>query len=83
MIIEQAIRAGDLPEHLRAGVDPEAAVLVTVRPLTANGFTKAFEAGVLQAERDVEGEPFRPAADVFEELKLIAAEKESPASDQQ
>lgn len=79
MIIEKAVKAGDLPEYLRAGADPEAMVLVSVQRLTVNGFTEEFEQGVLEAEKDTEGEPFRPARDVIKELEAIIAEDEGPS----
>jgi hypothetical protein len=73
-IIEKVVKAGDLPPGLRGDLDAEAAVLVSVRPLTENGFTEAFEDQVLKAEAEIEAEgtPFRPAKDVIEELKAIA-----------
>jgi hypothetical protein len=74
-IIEKVIKAGDLPPGLRGDLDAEETVLVSVRRLTENGFTEAFEAEVLKAEQDVEGVPFRPAKDVIEELKTIAKDE--------
>jgi len=70
-IIEKAIKAGDLPPGLRGDLDAEETVLVSVRRLTENGFTEAFEAEVLRAEQDVEVIPFRPAKDVIKELSTI------------
>jgi hypothetical protein len=73
-IIERALRAGDLPLGLRGDLDADETVLVSVRRLTENGFTEAFEAEVLKAEQDMDGVPFRPAKDVIEELSAIAKE---------
>lgn len=77
MVVEKAMRAGDLPESLRAGMAPQAMVLVSVRPLTENGFTEEFEHGVLAAETETEAAPFRPAQQVINELKALIAEDES------
>ncbi len=74
-IIEKVIKAGDLPPGLRGDLDAEETVLVSVRRLTENGFTEAFEAEVLQAEKDVQGAPFRPAKDVIEELITVAKDE--------
>lgn len=71
-IIDKVIKAGDLPPQLRGDLDADETVLVSVRRLTENGFTEAFEAEVLEAEQDVEGVPFRPAKDVIEELTTLA-----------
>ena len=49
-------------------------MLVSVRRLTDNGFTEEFEEGVLAAEEETEGMPFRPAKEVIEELKALAAD---------
>jgi hypothetical protein len=68
-IIEMPIRAGELPPRLRGDFEPDAMVLMSVRRLTANGFTDEFEDGVLRAEKEAEGTPFRPAADVLKELR--------------
>ena len=74
-IIDKVIKAGDLPPGLRGDLDADATVLVSIRRLTENGFTEAFEAEVLKAERDVDGVPFRPARDVIEELRTIAKDE--------
>jgi hypothetical protein len=74
-IIEKVIKAGDLPPGLRGDLDPEETVLVSVRRLTENGFTEAFEAEVLEAEQETDGVPFRPAKDVIEELKIISKDE--------
>lgn len=74
-IIEKAIKAGDLPPQLRGDIEDDASVLVSVRRLTDNGFTEEFEDGVLKAEEETEGKPFRPAGDVIKELKVIAADE--------
>ena len=74
-VIEKLVKAGDLPSQLRGNIEPDASVLVTVRRLTDNGFTEEFEEGVLKAEEETEGMPFRPAEEVIEELKAIAADE--------
>jgi hypothetical protein len=74
-IIEKAIKAGDLPPQLRGNIEEDALVLVSVRRLTGNGFTEEFEEGVLKAEEETEGMPFRPAEEVIKELKAIAADE--------
>jgi hypothetical protein len=74
-IIEKAIKAGDLPPQLRGDIEKDASVLVSVRRLTGNGFTEEFEEGVLKAEEETEGKPFRPAEEVIKELKAIAADE--------
>jgi hypothetical protein len=74
-IIEMSIKAGELPPRLRGDFEPDALVLMSVRRLTANGFTEDFEAGVLQAEKETECTPFRPSAVVINELKSIAADE--------
>jgi len=72
-VIVKTIKAGDLPPHLRGDIDVNASVVVSVRQLTENGFTEDFEEGVLEAEKETEGMPFRPAGEVIEELKAIAS----------
>jgi mRNA-degrading endonuclease YafQ of YafQ-DinJ toxin-antitoxin module len=67
-IIEKLIKAGELPPELRGDLDVETTVLVSVRRLTENRFTEAFEDGVLDAEKATDHVPFRPAHDVIEEL---------------
>ena len=74
-IIEKAIKAGDLPPQLRGDIEKDASVLVSVRRLTDNGFTEEFEEGVLKAEEETEGMPFRPAEEVIKELKTIATDE--------
>lgn len=74
-IIEKTFRAGDLPPQLRGDFEPDASVLVSVRRLTDNGFTEEFEEGVLKAEEETEIMPFRPAEEVIEELKAMAADE--------
>jgi hypothetical protein len=70
-IIEKLIKAGELPPELRGDLDAETTVLVSVRRLTENGFTEAFEDGVLNAEQATDSVPFRPAHDVIEELAAL------------
>ena len=48
-IIEKRTRANELPPHLRGDIEGDAEVLVSVRRLTANGFTLEFEDHVLKA----------------------------------
>lgn len=74
-IIEKVVKAGDLPPALRGDLDAEVPVLVSVRRVTENGFTEAFEAEVLKAEQDVEGTPFRPAKEVIEALAGLAKDE--------
>ncbi|HLY56564.1 MAG TPA: hypothetical protein VKS60_13460 [Stellaceae bacterium] len=74
-IIEKPVRAGELPPQLRGDFDADTPVLVSVRRLTANGFTEEFEAGVLEAETETEAAPFRPAAEIIKKLKSIAADE--------
>jgi hypothetical protein len=74
-IIEKVIKAGDLPPQLRGDIEKDASVLVSVRRLTENGFTEEFENGVLKAEDETEGMPFRPAEEVIKELKAIATDE--------
>ncbi|MDR3556529.1 MAG: hypothetical protein P4L55_17390 [Syntrophobacteraceae bacterium] len=74
-IIEKAIKAGDLPPQLRGDIEKDASVLVSVRRLTDNGFTEDFEEEVLAAEEETEGIPFRPAKEIIEELKALAADE--------
>ena len=50
-------------------------MLVSVRRLSVNGFTEEFEAGVLNAEKETEGMPFRPSSEVFKELKAAIADE--------
>jgi hypothetical protein len=71
-IVEELIKADDLPAGLRGDLDAEITVSVSIRRLTENGFTEAFEAEVLEAEQDVEGVPFRPAKHAIEEPRTIA-----------
>jgi hypothetical protein len=73
--IEKTFRAGDLPPQLRGDIEPDASVLVSVSRLTDNGFTEEFEEGVLKAEEETEGMPFRPAEEVIEELKAMPADE--------
>jgi hypothetical protein len=70
-IIEKLIKAGKLPPELRGDLDAETPVLVSVRRLTENGFTEAFEDGVLDAEKETDHVSFRPAHDVIEELSAL------------
>jgi hypothetical protein len=74
-VIEKAIKAGDLPEELRGGIEKDVLVLVSVRRLTDNGFTEEFQEGVLTAEKETENLPFRQAEEVVKELKAIAADE--------
>jgi len=74
-IIERRIKAGDLPPQFRGDIEADAAVLLSVRRLTANGFTEDFEAGVLKAEKETESVSFRPAGEVIKELKDIATDE--------
>ena len=76
-LIEKAITAGELPAQLRGDIEASARVLVSVRRLTENGFTEEFEERVLQAEKEAEKRPFRPAAEVIAELRAIAESDES------
>ena len=71
-IIEKVVKAGELPLQLRGDLGDDVNVLVSVRPLTENGFTEAFETEVLKAEQEVDSVPFRPATEVIEELTAIA-----------
>jgi hypothetical protein len=71
-IIEKVVKAGELPPGLRGGLGDEEPVLVSVRRLTENGFTEAFEEGVLEAEKATGSGPFRPATEVIEELAALA-----------
>jgi hypothetical protein len=73
--IETVARAGELPARLRGDLDIDAPVLVSVRPVTANGFTEAFEDGVLEAEQEVKATPFRPAAEIIREFKAFVADE--------
>jgi len=50
-IIEKSIKAENLPPMLRGNFKPDAFVLVSVRELTDNGFTREFEDHVLAAEK--------------------------------
>lgn len=74
-IIEKLIKAGELPPELRGDLDAETTVLVSVRRLTENRFTEAFEDGVLDAERETEPVRFRPAHDVIEELSALGKDE--------
>jgi hypothetical protein len=74
-VIEKLVKAGDLPPQLRGDIEADASVLVSVRRMTDNGFTEEFEEGVLKAEQETEGAPFRPAEEVLKELKAIAADE--------
>jgi hypothetical protein len=71
-IIEKVVKAGELPPGRRGDLDAEVQALVSVRRLTQNGFTEAFEAEVLKAEQEIEGAPYRTASEVIEELTAIA-----------
>jgi len=44
-----------------------------VRAVTENGFTLAFEYGVLEAQAEAETLPYRPAQEVLHELHAILA----------
>jgi hypothetical protein len=74
-IIERVIKAGELPPELRGDLDAETTVLVSVRRLTENGFTEAFEDAVLDAEKATDTVPFRPAHDAIEELAALAKDE--------
>ena len=74
-IIEKPIKAGELPPLLRGDIDEGASVLVSVRRLSVNGFTEEFEAGVLNAEKETEGAPFRLSSEVIKELKAAIADE--------
>jgi hypothetical protein len=74
-IIEKVVKAGDLPPGLRDGLDEEEPVLVSVRRLTENGFTEAFEDGILEAEKATENITFRPANKVIKELATLAKDE--------
>jgi hypothetical protein len=71
-IIEKIVKAGELPPELRGDFAADVTVLVSVRRLTENGFTEAFEDAVLAAEKGTEGTPLRPAKEVIEELAALA-----------
>ncbi len=71
--IDTLARAGELPARLRGDLDINAPVLVSMRPVTANGFTGAFEDGVLEAEQEVEATPFRSVTEIIRELKAFVA----------
>lgn len=72
-IVDKPVRAGELPTHLRGDFDVNSLVLLTVRAVTENGFTLAFEQGVLEAEAEAETLPYRPAQEVLDELRAIVA----------
>ncbi|MDR3423692.1 MAG: hypothetical protein P4M13_01250 [Alphaproteobacteria bacterium] len=74
-IIEKTIKAGELPPQLRGNMKEDVSVLVSVRRLTDNGFTKEFEEGVLAAEKETEKTPFRSAEEIIKELKVAAADE--------
>jgi hypothetical protein len=74
-VIDTVIKAGELPPKLRAGIDDEARVVVSVQTLSENGFSETFEDGVLEAEQANEAAPFKPAALVMAELTAIANDK--------
>ena len=74
-IIEKLVKASELPQQLRGNFEADTLVLVSVRRLTDNGFTEEFEEGMLKAEADTEGTPFRPAEEVIKELQAIAADE--------
>ena len=74
-IIEKVVKAGELPPELRGGLDEDVPVLVSVRRLTENGFTEAFEDGVSDAEKATANVPFRPAHDVIEELAALVKDE--------
>ena len=75
-IIDRPIRAGELPPGLRGDLDPSSLVLVTVRQVTANGFTETEEAAILTAETKAETEnrPFRPAGEILAEIHAVVNE---------
>ena len=73
--IEKVVKAGELPPGLRGGMGDDEPVLVSVRRLTENGFTEAFEDGVLEAEKATGSAPFRPAKEVIEELAALAKDE--------
>ena len=74
-IIDTVINAGELPSKLRGGLNDDARVVVSVRPLTGNGFSEAFEDGVLEAERTVENTQFKPARLAISELTALAGDE--------
>ncbi|NBC32584.1 MAG: hypothetical protein GVY13_07905 [Alphaproteobacteria bacterium] len=51
--IIKAVKARELPAHLRPGIEDDAEVLISIHRITENGFTEAFEQEVLEAERQV------------------------------
>ncbi len=70
MILQKTvIKAKELPETLRAGIDPESLVLVSVRSITENGFTEEFEQSVLEAEKEENLSPPMSGEDFLKELK--------------
>lgn len=72
-IVEKSATAGELPPRLRGDIEPSAAVLVSVRRLTENGFTEEFEDHVLAAERSGFSEPME-AKEAIAVLRRIADE---------
>jgi hypothetical protein len=74
-IIEKLIKAGELPFELRGDLDAETTVLVSVCQLTENGFTEAFEDGVLEAEKATDQIPFRSAREVIGELAALVKDE--------
>jgi len=57
MILEKTIKAKDLPEALRRGIDPDSFVRISVSSITENGFTEDFEREVLEAEKEAANSP--------------------------
>lgn len=72
-IVEKTIKAGDLPPQLRGDIEADAAVLVSVRRLTVNGFTEEFEQRVLKAEKSGLIGPM-DAKEALAQLRKIADE---------
>ena len=74
-MIDAVIKVGEVPPKLRAGIDAEVRVVVSVRPLSENGFSEAIEVGVLDAERATEAAPSKPVAVALGELTAIASDE--------
>ncbi|MDR3424800.1 MAG: hypothetical protein P4M13_06960 [Alphaproteobacteria bacterium] len=72
-IIEKPVKVEELPPFLRDNFKPGASVLVSVRELTENDFTKEFEDHILAAEKSGVSEPME-SADAIEMLRRIADE---------
>jgi len=72
-IIEKSTTARDLPPQLRGDIEPDAAVLVSVRRLTENGFTEEFENHIAAAGKSGVIGPME-AKDALALLRKIADE---------